>query len=258
MVEEEVEVTFRRRRTSRTPVRPNSISSESEPSLLAAERLVEATDHGVLVPNQAGRLRGPAMDTRFGHDVDPDDVGGSALDSAMDRYEIFHAKKPIRVAELDVDVPTEWCRVGDALAVMYRTDKWKADGTDEDYKHLHDNGNDKPYEIGHGVRFFEPASEAPRGRVARQQRGPGSKPQRLPVAVPKAVTLLGYCLGAFVRRDDDGEIYEINPRSTYLFSSPSGNMLLLYSSEQQPDGSSGFLGAMCGGGLRVLKDGIDG
>jgi len=222
-----------------------------------AERLVDSTAADGMTPNRASRLRGASMDTRFGDDIDPDAVRGNALDAAMDRYEIFHDKTPIRVAELDHDVPTEWVRVGDALGVMYRTDKWKSDGTDEDYKHLHDAGDDKPYPVAKGVRFYEPAAEAPRSRVGRQRRS-SARGQRLPVARPKAIALLGYCLGVFIRRDDDGETYEVNPRGCYLFSSPSGNLLLLYSPQKQPDGSSGFLGAMAGGKLRVLKDGIDG
>jgi hypothetical protein len=204
-------------------------------------------EHRGIEPNKKARAIGrrPSMNTRFGEEIeDPDDLPaaeGRQLDKAMDRYETFHAKKPIRLIELEHELPTGWEHKGDALAVMYRTDKWKSDGTDEDYKHLHDAGDDKPYEINRGVRIYEP------------KRGG----QRLPVARPKALALLGYCLGAFVRQRD-GEIYETNPRGCYLFSSPSGNLLLLYSPDKQPDGSSGFLAAMAGGNLRVLKDGIDG
>lgn len=217
---------------------------------------------GEVIPNRrASALRGrPAMQTNFGHEIDPDEPSGKAggdLDGAMKRYEIFHEKAPIRVVDLDHDIPTSWSPVGDALSVMYRTDKWKADGNDIDYKHLHDEGDDKPYEFRKGVRFYEPASEVRKSTVGgkRRQEAPA---QRLPVAVPGAITLLGYCLGFFVKRYDDEEIYEVNPRGCYLFSSPSGNLLLIYSPDRQPDGSSGFLGAMAGGKLRVLKDGIDG
>jgi len=235
----------RPRRTSRpSRERPRRVApnlGEGSSSLLLAERLVAETAHEPLTANRTGRLRGASMDTKFGADVDPDDVSGGALDAAMDRYEIFHDKAPIRVAELDHEVPQQWRHDGDALGVMYRTDKWKADGTDEDYKHLHDAGDDKPYPVNRGVKIYTPS---PQG-------------QRLPVARPKAVALLGYCLGVFVRKDDS-EIYEANPRGCYLFSSPSGNLLLMYSPQKQPNGSSGFLAALCGGKLRVLKDGIDG
>lgn len=230
----------------------------SAPQLIAAEGAMKKLTallqqlergHGKAVePNKRARAIGsrPAMDTRFGEEIeDPDAIPteeGRQLDRAMDRYETFHAKKPLRLIELEHELPTSWTCVGDALAVMYRTDKWKPDGTDEDYKHLHDKGDDKPYEIRKGVRLYEPSSGG----------------QQLPVSRPRALALLGYCLGLFVRRDDDGEVYESNPRGCYLFSSPSGDLLVLYSPDKQPDGSDGFLAAMAGGNLRVLKDGIDG
>jgi len=201
-------------------------------------------------PNRRARALGgrPSMKTSFGDTLDDiDSVGGRRgvdLDAAMNRYETFHAKLPIRVAELAHDIPDRWESVGDALAVMYRTDKWKKDGVDEDYKHLHDKSDGQPYDAMKGVRFYEPS-----------RSGSG---RRLPVSKPKALTLLGYCLGFFVRRDDDGQEYEVNPRGCYLFCSPSGDALYLYSPDEQPDGDSGFLAAAVGGNLRVLKDGIDG
>lgn len=232
---------------------------------LSDDDLEDAIDEVELTPNKkASTLRDrPAMDTRFGEDLDDelDEVSGKRgkhLDGAMSRYEVFHSKKPIRVAELDHDLPDSWVRVGECVAVMYRTDKWKSFGNDIDYKHLHDAGDDKPYPIGKGVKFFEPASEAKKSVVAGRKPSKLGKPQRLPVGKPEAITLLGYCLGFFVRRDDDGEIYESNPRGAYLFASPSGNMLTVYSPDEQPDGSSGFLCAMAGGKLRVVADGIDG
>lgn len=244
---------------ARAGLAPNGLPGELAMTLLDDEHRIIVNGSpderymdtvGSLVQNRARALGDrPSMDTRFGDDLDDEDIDsiggaeGRALDAAMDRYRTFHAKDPIRIAELKHDLPTHWKEVGDALAVMYRTDKWKRDGTDEDYKHLHDAGDDKPYDIGKGVRIYEPV------------RGRG---RSLPVARPQALTLLGYCLGVFVRKDDDGEIYEANPRGCYLFSSPSGNMLAIYSPEQQPDGSSGFLAVMAGGKLRVLKDGIDG
>lgn len=193
----------------------------------------------------------PSMDTgSFGADLEDDEidsVGGAEgrdLDAAMSRYKTFHAKDPIRVAELSHDLPARWRVVGDALAVMYRTDKWKKDGVDEDYKHLHDKGDNQPYEELKGVRIYEPVK--------------GGGGTSLPVSRPRAMTLLGYCLGVFVRKDSDGEIYEANPRGTYLFCSPSGDMLALYSPHSQSNGDKGFLAVMAGGNLRVLKDGIDG
>jgi hypothetical protein len=249
-------------------------------------------DH--LLQNKSGTLQGPAMDTKWGREVDPDEVPGRPgkdLDGAMSRYETFHAKAPIRVAELDHELPEQWVCVGEALSVMYRTDKWHTDGDDEDYKHLHDDGDGKAYELGRGVKFYEPASEWSKSTVAGKHRGRRPKAVRSPVAEPEALTLLGYCLGVFVRLEPDHNaalstsdydnaigliknarggdetalealnelsIFETNPRGCWLFCSPSGDMLTIYSPEKQPGGYSGFMCLAAGGKLRVLKDGIDG
>lgn len=215
-------------------------------------------------PNRPGLLRKPAMDTKFGAELDETELDevrgadGEDLDRAMSRYETFHAKQPIRVAELDHDIPTKWVCTGDGLSVMYKTDKWHKDGDDEEYKHLHGHSEKRPYALGKGVRVFEPASEIKRSRVGGKPVRVSGGGQRLPVAIPKALTLLGYCMGLFVRHTHDGEVYEVNPRGSYLFCSPKGDLLLVYSPQKQADGSSGFLCAMAGGSLRVLKDGIDG
>lgn len=240
---------------------------------------------GGLEPNQrtrrhyrASTLHGPAMETTFGKDIDPDRRSVADLDRAMDRYETFHAKRPHRAVELAHELPTSLVAVGEAQSTMYRTDKWHKDGTDEDYKHVHDKGENKRYEFGSGVVVYEPSREVSKSKVngklvgnrhavsvARVVTGHAlraatalSGTVRFPVARPKALTMLGYCLGFFVRRYDDEEVYEVNPRGCYLFCSPSGNMLAVYSPEEQPDGSRGFLAVMAGGNLRVLKDGIDG
>jgi hypothetical protein len=218
---------------------------------------------------RASALNGrPSMDTRHvGRDVDPERYSGKRgkdLDSAMGRYETFHAKKPMRVAELSHELPSRVVPVGQVISTMYRTDKWHKDGDDEDYKHVHDNssgGTDKEYEFGKGVIAYEPAEEVSKSVVesaGKREKRKAEKAKPFPVRKPEALTLLGYCLGVFVQRFDDEEVYELNPRGCYLFCSPSGDMLALYSPDAQPDGSRGFLMIMAGGGLRVLKDGIDG
>jgi hypothetical protein len=196
-----------------------------------------------------GALQGPAMRTRFGTDVDPERVETEDLDAAFERYDVFHDKDPRRAVRLAHDLPTKLVPVGKLKSVMYRTDKWKKDGDDEDYKHVDDPG----------VILYEPYSSYGKSKVERDGP-PGDRPEPCgpPVAYPKALTLLGYCLGFFVERFDDGETYECNPRGAYLFCSPSGDMLALYSPEAQPGGHKGFLCVMAGGRLRVEKDGIDG
>ena len=202
-----------------------------------------------VVPNRA------SMNTKFGKDIDPDRVEGARgrdLDRSFDRYEIFHKKQPIRVVELRHELPKQLVHVGDALAVMYRTDKWKKDGDDEDYKHLHDKGENRPYEPGKGVKLYVPSRLKPRD-IAGRPCGP-------PVRYPDSLTLLGKSLGFFVRLAD-GEICEIDRlKHSYLYCSPSGNMLAVYAAEPEPsqDGAEGFLCVMAGGKLRVIGDGIDG
>jgi len=230
----------------------------------------ETSDEDSLEPNRTATTLGgrSSMDTsRVGREVDPDRYSGrrgKELDAAMDRYETFHAKRPLRTVELPHDLPTSVVPVGQVISTMYRTDKWHEDGDDEDYKHVHDNsrgGKDKEYEFGKGVIAYEPAREASKSRVeggGKRGKAQVEKAVRLPVHAPGALSLLGYCLGVFVQRFDDNEVYEISPRGCYLFSSPKGDMLAVYSPDKQPDGSIGFLMIMAGGGLRVLKDGIDG
>lgn len=242
-------------------LRKNTVDDD-EDTFAEARRLVEATERGEMTPNDAHSLRGmPAMAREYGHEIDPDRIEGARgrqVDAAMDRYKIFHDKEPLRVVDLGHKLPASVVCVGDALAVMYRTDKWHKDGDDEDYKHLHDKNEDKPYDIGRGVKLYEPAREARKSLVDGVRANIAVKAQKPPVKYPEVMTKLGYCLGFFVRRYDDGEIYELNPRGCDLMCSPSGNMLAIFSAEPQADGSVGFLCIMAGGNLRVLKGGIDG
>lgn len=252
----------------RTTLRPNDASGDDETLQLAA-RLVAETEGEELHPNLA-RARplgdAPAMRRVYGKEIDPDSVrSGGAVDAAIDRYEIFHQKHPIDLRELQHDLPKKLVCIGDALAVAYRTDKWKEDGNDEDYKHVHEKRTGGLYKTGKGVKFYEPAGEYQKSRLrsnfARSEM-PDLRVQGPPVRYPNALTRLGYCLGAWVRRYDvpDGEnaYFSTHPRGCDLYCSPSGDMLAIYSPKQQSDGSVGFLAVMAGGNLRVVGDGIDG
>lgn len=181
-------------------------------------------DAETLAPNKG------VMGVRFGREVES---SGDLVQTATKRYETFHDKEPRRVVRLDAShkIPSKVDLIGDCQSVMYKTDKWYEDGDDVEYKHVHDQG----------VKVFEPHGV--------QKWAETSK---LPVERPKAIVLLGKHLGFFVKRADDGEVYECNPRRTYLFCSPSGDMLLVYSPRE------GFVALMAGGRLRVEKDGIDG
>ena len=209
------------------------------------------------------------MSRHYGTDVDAEHLerirgaSGEDLDKAIKRYHTFHEKDPHWIVELPHDLPTRVVPIGDALATMYVTDKWKRDGDDVEYKHRHGTTEEKWYAVGEGVIVYEPESEAKKSVVVdgRGRKEPApliEKARRLPVHAPKALVRLGYSLGFFVRRFGSQTIEECNPRGCDLYCSPSGDLLAVYSPDKQPDGSSGFLAIMCGGKLRVIADGIDG
>jgi hypothetical protein len=194
----------------------------------------------------------------FGAEIDPDRVTGapgSALDAAMDRYQTFQQKPPQKVVRVEHDPPKLVVPVGDAVAVMYRSSKWTQPGKEEediDYKHLHEPAEGREYAVRKGVRLYENARFAD----AELKRNAGT--EKLPMPTSPAWARLGYCLGLFVRRDDDEQVRECNPRNTWLLSTPDGHMLAVYSPKPQPNGDAGFLCVLSGGKLRVLKEGIDG
>lgn len=194
----------------------------------------------------------------FGTEIDPDKIhgaAGTALDRAMDRYEIFQQKAPRMVVRVPYNPPTQIVPVGDALSVMYRSSKWTKDGEEEvdtDYKHRHEPYEGREYREGKGVRLYENAKFA----EAQLKRNAGVERVSLPPS--SAWARLGYCLGLFVRRDDDGQIHEVNPRNTWLLAAPDGHTLAVFSPKPQPNGDAGFLCILKGGKLRVLKEGIDG
>ncbi|HEY5656993.1 MAG TPA: hypothetical protein VIY27_04315 [Myxococcota bacterium] len=179
---------------------------------------------------EANKGRGAMQRATFGDDVEDD--GGSGAE----RYEIFHAKDPRRVVELNPRhrFPRKVGLAGDALSVSYRTDKWKQDGDDIDYKHVFEDG----------VEVFEPWGEQSWLEEAE-----------LPLDYPdEPLTLLGQCLGLFLRRVDDDEVYETHmptARDTWLLCAPDGRMLFVY------DPEVGFRAVIAGGALSVEEGGID-
>jgi len=203
--------------------------------------------------------QGPGVMGRFfGRPVDPDRFSGRRggdVDAAMDKYELFHAKAPLDVVDVDHEPPARLVCIGDASAVSYKTDKWYKDGNDIDYKHLHGKSEKVQYEHGKGTMFYENAAFADPATI----RENGT--MRSPRAYPKAWTRLGKFQGADLRRNN-GEWEEVDAkqsaRDCWLLCAPDGKMLAIYSPKPQDDGSEGFLAIMCGGDLRVLKDGIDG
>lgn len=158
-------------------------------------------------------------------DVDPE----GPIKEAIEKYETFSKKEPRGIVMLR-GLPDEFEEIGKGISVMYETDKWKEDGQDERYKHVH----------GNGVRVFEPVGSSA-----------GGKP--LPVTPPtpeEGFARLGRCLGYFVQVGETEREY--NPPGTDLFTSPTGNLLGVYCP------SRGWVAFMTGGRLRVEAAGIDG
>lgn len=150
---------------------------------------------------------------------------------AIRRYKIFHKKEPRGIVKIQ-GLPSGFNPLGSCISVMYETDKWKPDGNDERYKHLHDEGV-IAYEVADdGMGYLE----------------------NLPVDLPSSrdgFARLGRCLGFFVKTDS-GQVREYNPPDSDLFASPTGNLLGVYHPEK------GWLAFICGGDLRVEAGGIDG
>jgi len=179
-------------------------------------------------PSNAG---GAMSLARFGQDVELS--SGDEHAKATKRYRTFHTKDPRRIVKLEHQLPAEVGLVGDALSVLYRTDKWHEDGKDTDYKHNFETA----------VKVYEPVGEQP-------WLGPTERPEY--DADP--IVLLGQCLGFFLRRHDDEEIYETRlptARPTWLFCSANGHQLYVY------DPDRGFRAVFYGGKLSVKSDGID-
>lgn len=171
-----------------------------------------------------------AMDrARFGTEVDLEQGGKGA-----ERYRIFHDKDPKRVVEICHAFPDRVGLAGGAMSVSYRTDKWHEDGDDTDYKHVFETN----------VHVYEPWGTQPWLEEAQLPRDYPTEP----------IALLGQCLGFFLRRVDDGEIYEVElprARDCWLLAAPDGRMLFVY------DPRVGFRAIFAGGRLSVEEEGID-
>jgi len=192
---------------------------------------IDGRDLGDVVKN------GRAMASeRLGRSVPQPKRGrrAEAVDAAMERYHTFHKKEPKQLIEIDPshEIPTRVDRIGELLSIAYRTDKWYEDGHDVDYRHVVEQG---------GQTLYEPAGSHS-----------WATKTKLPITPPGVVTLLGKSLGLFVKRESDSKVFEANPKRSFLFCSPSGDMLLLYSPRE------GFLAMACGGKLSVETHGIDG
>lgn len=158
---------------------------------------------------------------------------------AVTKYLEFHGQDPRKLGAFHADlvIPSEAVLAGDAVQLLYRSDKLNpTTGEDEgwiDYFHDHDKG----------VRLY-------RCDRAADEEGPVR-------AVPawlrrtKELTWLGYCLG-FSYVDPDGHERKATGKKPLpeLFCTPSGKALLIV------QGKRHLLAMMWGGRLGVEDRGI--
>lgn len=159
------------------------------------------------------------------------------IDKAIRQYEIFHQREPNDVAEVALRIPDRIYRVGEAVDVMYRSDK-----ADPETLRIPRKPVDYIHDHKSGVHCY---------RVDDRHGVPTKVPQFIHAA---ALVRLGECLG-FTYRDDDGDEIEARvkrPRPD-LCTIPSGKALLVVDVE-----ANKVLAMMWGGELCVEARGIVG
>jgi len=158
------------------------------------------------------------------------------MKAAIKKYIEFHSHEPHGVGEMKLVLPHEITCVGDAVDVLYRSDKLNpSTGEDEgeiDYVHDHSSGV----------------------KVYRADRGAVGPVVRLPAWIRNAeIALLGESLG-FRYTDHDG--VEIDARATTaggypeLYAIASGKALLVIQSKRT------LIAVIWGGKLGVERRGI--
>jgi hypothetical protein len=159
------------------------------------------------------------------------------MNRAVRKYVEFHSHEPVKIGSfhLDLEIPEQAMLVGDAVNVLYTSDKLNpTDGRDEgwiDYIHEH----------GRGVRVY------------RCDRSGGGRLRTVPAWIHGAreLTWLGNCLG-FEYTDLDGHSVEAKGTGTLpeLYTIPSGKALLVI------QGKRTVLALIWGGKLGVEHRGI--
>lgn len=163
--------------------------------------------------------------TRF-HFVDTHDYGRSKLrrnpeasSRAVDKFVEFHEFEPRETGTIpNLKIPSSVKMAGDAVHVMYRSDKWH-EGRSDDYIHEHDRGV----------------------KVGRVGNCSGSL-RAVPAEIQKVTTLvrIGRCLGV-AYADRDGNVVEMRPDgSVQLYCSPNGRALFVVDGVRVRNGRATF------------------
>lgn len=147
---------------------------------------------------------------------------------ALALYRTFNAREPDFVSAVDVAFPKRLADAGQVRKILYRSDKWRADGVESNYIH--------PYESA--VRC-----------LVRWQSGLRPLEVR---AWPRELVQLGVCVDLEVERNDGEMQYGNFPDGTLACATPDGRSLVLLHLEH------GILGALTGGRQRITDRGIEG
>ena len=138
---------------------------------------------------------------------------------AVDKFTEFHDFEPRETGTIPgLKIPSSVKIAGDAVHVMYRSDKWH-EGRSDDYIHEHDRGV----------------------KVGRTGNCPGPS-RAVPVEIQRVTTLvrIGRCLGV-AYEDADGNVVEMRPDgSVQLYCSPNGRALFVVDGVRVKNGRASF------------------
>lgn len=135
-----------------------------------------------------------------------------AIAAAVEKFREFHDAEPTKVHEFDArfKIPEAVVRVGQAVDVMYRSNKW---GEKADYIHEHDRG----------VHVHLPRAKKIDGRTVRVPAWIRNAP---------ALAKLGLCLGFTFARGRDEIEAQVSTPLPELYCTPDGRALLVISEKR--------------------------
>ena len=154
------------------------------------------------------------------------------FDDAVRGYRSFQALDPRDIGVFHgLKIPARLRLCGEAVHVLYRSDKW-GEG-EHDYIHEHEGG----------VHAYRPDGEGEKIEVPRSVRGAGT------------LYLLGFCQGFRYRDGDDLVDAKVRKPLPELYTTPDGKALLVIETHLRP---ARLAACIWGGGLDVKDVGIVG